>query len=131
MNIADFFKPSVAKIQRREAKKLELARKKEEQNAFYKVFENVVIFPGTKAEFETEKGYECISLDTGLRNDAGIVLLRDSNGIFNPADSYNKKILADQGMVGIVGARPVIYTENYWTYKNDDAFYGLPVGKKQ
>ncbi|MEK6857041.1 MAG: hypothetical protein AABX39_00450 [Nanoarchaeota archaeon] len=127
MGLLDLFKSkeqkeSDAKQRTDEEKRLQI-QTAEEQRIDY-VLKQILVFPGSKKEFEEFVGYECAVIDTE-RRDLGITYY-GNNPNYTLGDDLSKK-LVDNGIVGIVNATPI----SIYRYGDDGGRYGLPVARKK
>ena len=104
------------------------------EEKIYEALKSILIFPGKIEQFEELVGYGCFIIDNGLRNKGLYLMTASDDGsspiVHPPFYQYSlaiRKKLVDDGIVGLIHAKPVsrsVFPEA------DKAYYGLPVGKK-
>jgi len=96
----------------------------------YGTFRNVLIFPGSKSEFEDYMGYETDWIKDDDLNKG--LYAGDYNYFSGPA--YSQKYvdrLTSEGIVAIVRAHPLNHPNKYSGKGTIRIYYGLPVKKKE
>lgn len=118
---------------RRAQARLARAQLEAEEEGLYKVLREVLVFPGSKEEFEQMTGDKFSLIDNGLF-DKGLVYIgehSDDGDMVNlPFSQYSietRRRLVSAGIVGLIHARP----HSAFRIGDDRARYGLPVGKKK
>lgn len=107
----------------RKGEKVDGEGKSESMEYINETLSRVIIFPGSKAEFEEFVGYECEFIDVG-RSRKGIAYdMGDRDHFYSYTDGF-KRMLIELGIIGIVN---VSYGRGDYSSK----LYGIPARRKK
>ncbi len=101
-------------------------RKQKEEHLVYEALKQILIFPGSKQEFEELVDYGVFLIDTEA-NEKGLVLWNNALPFSRYTFDFRKRMV-DQSIVGLIHVVPYFsYGHNGW----ETGRYGLPVGRKK